>query len=86
MGGQGHECGDDVMAAKRKQPSTEAVQDNPEAKEIGPGIELETLRLLGSHVRGGTDDGADLGQGLLTGGGAGEAEIENLDAKERRRE
>src|SRR5206468_382351 len=77
--GDGHQRGDGVAAVKGLLPGRHAIKDDAETEEIAAGIDGGAAALLGGHVGGGADDRALLRQAGILRGGAGEAEVENLD-------
>ena len=75
----GEERRHDVLAAEGHPSRTHAIEDAAEAEEVAAAIDLLAAGLFRRHERGGAEDGPGLRQVGIVGGGASQAEVEDLD-------
>ena len=79
-GGDRHQRRDGVPALERLPPAAQAIEDHAEAEQVAAGIDRLAAGLLGGHVGRRADDRSLLRQRRFLRGGAGQAEVEDLDA------
>ena len=79
IGGHGHQRGEGVAAAERHFACRHAVEDAAEAEQVGAGVHLAAVGLLGCHERRRADDDPFPGK-LGVGGVPDQAEVEDPHA------